>query len=121
MGLLGCLGVATYAATKPKRRWWRSPRAKYWHCASRFVGSVHARALFLTGGYLVGVTDRSPEGSRQVEPRPVAEETFDTSEELVSAPGIDLAHIRTPNNTHASLAGQALRNEKHVICEKPSA
>ena len=40
---------------------------------------------------------------------------------LLAASDIDLVHICTPNATHATLAADALRAGRHVICEKPLA
>jgi predicted dehydrogenase len=84
-----------------------------------FIGRVHARASLLAGGRLVGAADRSPEESRAAALRLGAEIAFDTAEEMIDDPGIDLIHICTPNHVHALLAERALRNGKHVICEKP--
>jgi predicted dehydrogenase len=39
--------------------------------------------------------------------------------ELVDEPGVEVVIISTPPNTHASLAEQALRADKHVVLEKP--
>ncbi len=38
---------------------------------------------------------------------------------LINDPSIDLIIIPTPNNTHYSLASQALKKGKHVIVDKP--
>ncbi len=39
--------------------------------------------------------------------------------EVVESPLIDIVDISTPTNTHAEIAIAALKNGKHVICEKP--
>ncbi|MGE0878010.1 MAG: bi-domain-containing oxidoreductase [Acidimicrobiia bacterium] len=41
--------------------------------------------------------------------------------EIVTADDIDVAVIATPHDSHAALVGEALRNGKHVFCEKPLA
>jgi scyllo-inositol 2-dehydrogenase (NADP+) len=41
------------------------------------------------------------------------------AEELLSTASIQLVVIATPNNTHSLYIETALRNGKHVICEKP--
>ena len=50
-----------------------------------------------------------------------AERAFDSAEEMVREPGIDVVHICTPNHLHLPLAEAALAAGKHVICEKPLA
>ncbi|MFD2612068.1 Gfo/Idh/MocA family protein [Paenibacillus gansuensis] len=41
--------------------------------------------------------------------------------EVVSDPEIDLVDINAPSNVHKEIAIEALRNGKHVLCEKPLA
>ncbi|ANE46164.1 dehydrogenase [Paenibacillus swuensis] len=41
--------------------------------------------------------------------------------EVVTHPAIDLVDINTPSNAHKEIALAALKNGKHVICEKPLA
>lgn len=48
-----------------------------------------------------------------------AEGWFDTAEELVTSPDVDVVHICTPNFLHLPLATAALEAGKHVVCEKP--
>lgn len=44
----------------------------------------------------------------------------DTIDDLVSIPEIDLVVIATMNNSHKSIAIQALNHGKNVLCEKPA-
>lgn len=46
---------------------------------------------------------------------------YETREELLARPEVELVLISTPPNTHYPLALQALQAGKHVICEKPLA
>ncbi|WP_130858990.1 Gfo/Idh/MocA family protein [Gracilibacillus phocaeensis] len=46
---------------------------------------------------------------------------YNNYEELIRDPGIDVVHICTPNKLHAPIAIEALRQGKHVMCEKPMA
>jgi predicted dehydrogenase len=39
--------------------------------------------------------------------------------DLLASSDVDAALIATPNNTHATMAREALRAGKHVLCEKP--
>ena len=89
--------------------------------ATGFIGPVHARAALLAGAHLAGVAATTPERAREAAARLNAERAFDSAEELVTADGVDVVHICTPNHLHAPLAAAALAAGKHVICEKPLA
>lgn len=47
--------------------------------------------------------------------------SYDSVEELLADDAIELVIINTPNDTHVSLAKQALLAGKHVLIEKPFA
>ena len=86
-----------------------------------FIGAVHARSARLAGARLVGVAASTPESARRAAAALGAERAFDSAEELVGAPDVDVVHICTPNHLHVPLAELALAAGKHVICEKPIA
>jgi predicted dehydrogenase len=86
-----------------------------------FIGAVHARSARLAGARLVGVAASTPERARHAAEALGADRAFASSEELVTADGVDVVHICTPNHLHVSLAEAALAAGKHVICEKPIA
>jgi predicted dehydrogenase len=86
-----------------------------------FIGRVHARSARLAGAELVGVSASSPERAAAAAAELGAGRGFASSDELVSAPDVDVVHICTPNHLHVPLAEAALRAGKHVICEKPIA
>jgi predicted dehydrogenase len=86
-----------------------------------FIGTVHARSARLAGARLVGVAASSPERGVLAAAALGAERSFDSAEELVEAPDVDVVHICTPNHLHQPLALAALAAGKHVICEKPLA
>lgn len=46
-------------------------------------------------------------------------QVYSTAQALIDDPQIDLVIIPTPNDTHYSLASQALSNGKHVVVDKP--
>ncbi len=46
---------------------------------------------------------------------------YETMEELLRDPGIDVVHVCTPNMTHAPVSIAAMRAGKDVLCEKPIA
>jgi predicted dehydrogenase len=86
-----------------------------------FIGRVHARSARLAGAQLAGVAASSPQSARAAAAELGADRAFDSAEELVRDPEIDVVHICTPNNLHLPLAEAALEAGKHVICEKPLA
>src|SRR3954447_18509682 len=86
-----------------------------------FIGAVHARSARLAGASLVGVAASTPESGRRAAAALGAERSFDTAQELMEAPDIDVVHICTPNNLHVPLAEAALAAGKHVVLEKPIA
>jgi predicted dehydrogenase len=86
-----------------------------------FIGAVHARSARLAGARLVGVAASTPGRGRRAAEALGAEHAFDTAEQLVEAPDVDVVHICTPNHLHVPLARGALAAGKHVVCEKPIA
>ena len=85
------------------------------------IGKVHARSARLAGAALAGVAASSPESARAAAAELGAERAFDSAEEMVRDPAIDVVHVCTPNHLHLPLAEAALAAGKHVVCEKPLA
>jgi predicted dehydrogenase len=86
-----------------------------------FIGRVHARSLRLAGVELVGVAASSPTSAAAAAAELGAARAFDSAEELVRDPDVDVVHVCTPNHLHLPLAEAALEAGKHVVCEKPLA
>ena len=86
-----------------------------------FIGRVHARSALLAGAHLAGVAASSRDSARDAAAALGADRAFDSSEELVRDPDVDVVHVCTPNHLHLPLAEAALAAGKHVICEKPLA
>ena len=86
-----------------------------------FIGRIHARSARLAGAQLAGVAASSPESARAAAAELGADRAFDSAEELVRDPDVDVVHVCTPNHLHLPLAEAALAAGKHVICEKPLA
>jgi scyllo-inositol 2-dehydrogenase (NADP+) len=87
-------------------------------CSFGMSGKVfHAPFLQLNPGFeLYGVWERSTKKASAIYP---GIKSFDTYEELLADPSIELVVVNTPNATHYDYAKQALQAQKHVIIEKP--
>ena len=86
-----------------------------------FIGTIHARSARIAGAQIAGVSASSPQRSREASTELRAARAYETAEQLVTAPEVDVVHLCTPNHLHAPLAEAALAAGKHVICEKPLA
>jgi predicted dehydrogenase len=84
-----------------------------------FMGRVHARAIRVAGGRVVGVAGSSPEKARAALGPLGAERAYDDPEALIARDDVDVVHVCTPNHLHAPLALAAIAAGKHVVCEKP--
>src|SRR5690606_20359596 len=67
------------------------------------------------------VADLDADRARAFAERFGAADVFATADEMLAAGGIDLVHVCTPPQTHASLAIQAMRDGVPVLVEKPTA
>ncbi len=87
-------------------------------CSFGMSGWVfHAPFLHLHKGFeLYGVWERSKKLAAEKYP---SIKSFDSYDDLLNDPAIDLVVVNTPNYTHFSLAKKALLAGKHVIVEKP--
>ncbi len=86
-----------------------------------FIGAVHAQAVRVAGGEVVGVLASSPARSQAAAQRLRARRAYDSAEQALADPDVDVVSICTPNHLHAELAAAALEAGKHVVCEKPLA
>ena len=72
----------------------------------------HVKEIEVTGAY-----DIRPETEQTV--RAAHIRFYESLEQLLSDPQVDIVTIAVPNNFHKELSVAALRAGKHVICEKP--
>lgn len=86
-----------------------------------FMGGVHARAIRAAGGTITQVSAHSLESARRGAHQMGALGVAASIEDLIHSEDVDVVHICTPNHLHTSIAEQALRAGKHVVCEKPLA
>ncbi|MPV50875.1 gfo/Idh/MocA family oxidoreductase [Pseudactinotalea sp. HY160] len=86
-----------------------------------FMGGVHARAIRVNGGEVVGVVASDPERSAEASEALLATRTIANVDELLSADDVDVVHVCTPNYLHHPLVMRAIEAGKHIVCEKPLA
>src|SRR5919198_681292 len=82
-----------------------------------FVARVHAIALQAIGVEVVAVAGRTMDGAVDFG----IGTPYDDLDELLGRERLDVLHVCTPNDVHASQALAALERGVHVVCEKPLA
>lgn len=83
---------------------------------------LHVEAIRRTGmGEVAVLVGRDPVKVSIVAARLAVARSSVNVGEVLEDPTIDVIHICTPNNTHASLAHAAIAAGKHVVVEKPVA
>lgn len=86
------------------------------------AGRSHVPAILaLDGLTLAGVANRTLANSQEAAAKWNIPHVFNSVEELVASPEIDLVVISTPVPSHYELVKQALEAGKHVVCEWPFA
>lgn len=81
--------------------------------------SVASDLLEVSAARRVAVWSRSAEKSWSFAQEHQFDRAFDSLDELLAVPDVDVVYIATPHATHASLAIAALEAGKHVLVEKP--
>jgi predicted dehydrogenase len=86
-----------------------------------FIGVAHVEALRRLGVDVVGVVGSSPERARIKAAAANLPRVYESYDELVGDPQVDVVHVATPNYAHADQVRRAFESNKHVVCEKPLA
>jgi predicted dehydrogenase len=86
-----------------------------------FIGTVHVEALRRIGVRVHGVLGSTPErGAARAESLGVPR-AYESIEDLLSDPAVEVVHVTSPNDLHLPHARAALAAGRHVVCEKPLA
>ncbi len=86
------------------------------------VGLLHGLGTENTAGLgLRAVCDTSPQRLEAARNDFPGVKTYDSANQMVEDPDVNLVIIATPPNSHADLCLQMMAGGKHVICEKPLA
>lgn len=86
-----------------------------------FIGGVHIDAIRRLGVEIAGVVGSSAARSIEKAAQLGVENAYESFEDMLRDDTVDVVHITSPNDAHASQAEAALRAGKHVVCEKPLA
>ena len=85
-------------------------------------GAAHARGYLSAGGFkLVAVSDLIPERRKKMMAEFQIPREYPEAAELIKDKQIDAVSLCVPNELHVPMTLAALKNGKHVICEKPPA
>ena len=88
---------------------------------SGMISYIHATAIqSLPNAQLAGVTDYAPEKAKVFADK-YGICVYDTLEQMLADPSVDVVCICTPSGFHAEQSMAALRSGKHVVLEKPMA
>ena len=87
-----------------------------------FIAGEFAKGLgSIAKAQLLGISSRKPANARTFARVFQVPRFYDSYEELVRDPDIDVVYIATPNHTHKDLCILCLKANKPVLCEKPFA
>ncbi|MPZ51436.1 MAG: gfo/Idh/MocA family oxidoreductase [Acidimicrobiia bacterium] len=84
-----------------------------------FIGLAHVEALRRLGVDVIGVVGSSPERAAEKARESNLPRIYQSLDECVTDPSVDVVHIASPNHAHHSQALAVLEAGKHLVCEKP--
>lgn len=85
-----------------------------------FIGAAHMEAIARTcGAELYGVALEGRQRAREKAEEFSVPHCYDTVEQMIADPQIDVIHNCTPNHLHHRINALAIRAGKHVFSEKP--
>ena len=85
------------------------------------MGKIHVRTLKRLGAEVVAVCDVDEAELRYAREALGVERTYRDYRDLIVLSDLDAVVIVTPNYLHHSMTVEALKEGKHVLCEKPPA
>ena len=71
-----------------------------------------------SGATIAGVSSRSADNAHAFAAEHGVEKAYDTYEDMVAAPDIDIVYVGTPGDVHKEHSLIAIEAGKHVLCEK---
>lgn len=82
------------------------------------IANEMAQALEKMGKRLYAVGNRTHEKAVAFAEKYQVSKVYDDFSEMFKDPEVDVIYITTPHNTHIRFLREALKNKKHVLCEK---
>ena len=82
------------------------------------IANEMAQALNTMGKKLYAVGNRTHEKAVKFAKKYQVKKVYDDFHEMFTDPQVDVIYITTPHNTHIEFVREALKNKKHVLCEK---
>lgn len=84
-----------------------------------FIGPAHVEGLRRNGFNILGLVGRTKDKAQEKIIDLGISRAYESLEEMLADPAIDVVHLATPNHLHYPYAKAALLAGKHVVCEKP--
>ena len=82
------------------------------------IGREMAAALKEVNGEIYAVANRSIEKSKAFGEEFGVTKVYDSCDKMLEDPNVDIVYISTPHNVHYEYLLKAVKNNKHVLCEK---
>lgn len=82
------------------------------------IANEMAQALTNMGKSLYAVGNRTYEKAVLFAEKYHIQKVYENLQEMFYDPNVDIIYITTPHNTHIGFVREALKNGKHVLCEK---
>ena len=95
-----------------------APQLRWGVIGCGVIANQMAEALAAKGRHIDGVANRTHEKAVAFANKHGVARVYDTIDDLIAAPDIDVLYLTTPHNTHITYLRKALTAGKHVLCEK---
>lgn len=95
-----------------------APQLRWGVIGCGIIANQMAEALAAEGRHIDGVANRTHEKAVAFADKHGVARVYDTIDDLIAAPDIDVLYLTTPHNTHITYLRKALAAGKHVLCEK---
>ena len=95
-----------------------APQLRWGVIGCGVIANQMAEALAAEGRHIDGVANRTHKKAVAFADKHGVARVYDTIDDLIAAPDIDVLYLTTPHNTHITYLRKALTAGKHVLCEK---
>ena len=95
-----------------------APQLRWGVIGCGVIANQMAEALAAEGRHIDGVANRTHEKAVAFADKHGVARVYDTIDDLIAAPDIDVLYLTTPHNTHITYLRKALAAGKHALCEQ---